>query len=397
MKKFIAVACMLALFVVSSGLFAQEEEKPAPALKFSGEYVTGISIQTPNEGDTQAKWWNDDAGASRLRLNLLYESDIGGMKARIQQSLDPSSDVTVTTKDNNDDDVETSAKLALGGHVAIGGWAYGWVNLLDKMVVISAGKIDDNIWGTGGVVDSNFDAVSGVRLAVAPIDGLSLGLAVPFAQGDGQEVSLPFKNMNFGAKYTAPAFSVAVGLKLNAKLNSADEEETGTEVLFGVNVPLGAITANLTGYFGTGDVLSKDQIKDSSDKNMPGFRIAPKVSFAQDAISAYAQVSAKIDTESDDGRRISVAKEDGDAAIGFEVGGDYKVTSAIKPYLKLGSDNVSYLDPNGIWAKLGVEFALGNGVTVDVFDKISKIGGDVDVYGKTAQVNQVQVNFKWAF
>lgn len=380
MKKFIAVACMLALFVVSSGLFAQEEEKPAPALKFSGEYVTGVSIQTPNEGDTQAKWWNDDAGASQLQLNLLYESDIGGMKARIQQSLDPEIDTTASG---------SSSKVTLGGHVALGGWAYGWVNLLDKMVVISAGKIDDNIWGTGGVTDYDFDAVSGVRLAINPIDGLSLGLAVPFAAGD-QEVSLPFKNMNFGAKYAAPAFSASVGLKLND-----DGDKTGTEVLFGVNVPLGVITANVTGYFGTGDVLSKDQI--GKNPNQPGFRIAPKVSFAQDAISAYAQVSAKIDTESDDSREIPDTKEDGDASIGFEVGGDYKVTSVIKPYLKLGSDNVSYLDKTGIWAKLGVEFALGNGITVDVFDKISKIGGDVDIYGKTAQVNQVQVNFKWAF
>jgi hypothetical protein len=359
-------------------------------LKFSGEYVTGVSIQTPKEGDTQAKWWHDDAGASRLRLNLLYESDIGGIKGRIQQSLDPSIDVTTSSPGS-------PSSVVLGGNVAVGGWAYGWVNLLDKMVVISAGQIEDGIWGVGGVVDTNFDAVKGVRLAVNPIDGLSLGLAVPFAQGGGEEVSLPFKNMNFGAKYATPAFSVALGLKLNAKAKTAtDDEKTGVDVAFGVNVPLGAITVNLTGYFATGDIINKDKIGNTGG-NQPGFLIGPKVSFDQDAISAYAQANIKIDTESDDSRSLPNTKEDGDTSIGFEVGASYKVTSEIKPYLSLGSDNVSYLDKPGIWVKLGADFSLGNGISIGIFDKISRLGGDADVYGKTENVNQVQVNFGWAF
>jgi hypothetical protein len=351
-------------------------------LKFSGEYVTGVSIQTPKEGDTQAKWWHDDAGASRLRLNLLYESDIGGIKGRIQQSLDPS--ISIEGSDTT-----------FSGNIAFGGWAYGWVNLLDKMVVISAGQIDDNIWGIGNVADFNFDAVKGVRLAVNPIDGLSLGLAVPFVQG-GEEVSLPFKNMNFGAKYGTSAFTAKLNLKLNAK-DVSGEEKTGVEAGFEVGVPLGAITVNLTGYFATGDVISKDKITDTDKKNQPGFLIGPKVSFDQDAISAYAQANIKIDTKSDDKRIISTAKEDGDTSIGFEVGASYKVTSEIKPYLSLGSDNVSYLDKNGVWVKLGADFSFGNGISIGVFDKISRLGGDADVYGKTENVNQVQVNFGWAF
>jgi hypothetical protein len=389
MKKFIAVTSMLAFFAVSSGLFAQEEneeEKSAPVLKFSGEYVTGVSIQTPNEGDTRAVWWHDDGGASRLRLNLLYESDIGGMKGRIQQSLNPE----FTMKIAGSDDL----KFTMLDHVAIGGWAYGWINLLDKMVVISAGKIDDSIWGTGGVADVSFDGVSGVRLAVAPIDGLSLGLAVPFAPGNGQELSVPFKNMNFGVKYTASAFTAAVNAKLNSDGNETDEK-TGVDLGFGVNVPLGAITVDLSGYFSTGDVINKDKI--SGSPNQPGFLIGPKVSFKQDAISAYAQLKAKIDTESDDGRPISGTEKDGDASIGFELGGDYEINSEIKPYLNFGSDNVAYLDLNGLYVKLGVKFTLGNGISVDIFDKIRRIGADEDVYKTEGKVNQVQVNFTWAF
>jgi hypothetical protein len=377
MKKYIAITSALALFAVSSGLFAQEaaESEPAPALKFSGEYVTGVNIATPGSGDTTAKLWHDDGGASRLQLNLEYATDTGGVKGRIQQALNASSTY------------------------ASDGWAYGWVNLFDKKAVISAGQIDDALWGNGGVIDTNLDAIQGVRFAVFPIDGLSFGFSLPLAYS-AITLENTFKNIIFGTKYASKIFSVSVA----AKLNADEDDNTGVDLIFGVNVvPSSAIAINLSGYFGTGDVIAKDTIGsydsdgDSTTKNdslnLPGFRIVPKVTFTQDALSVYAYLDVKLDTDDTAFKKIAVAEADGDPAIGFRVHGQYAVTPVIKPYVRVGSDNVAYFAGNGLYVRLGSEFVLGNGISLNVWDHIKGIAKD----GDDQITNTVQVNFTWAF
>jgi hypothetical protein len=55
---------------------------------------------------------------------------------------------------------------------------------------------------------------------------------------------------------------------------------------------------------------------------------------------------------------------------------------------------VSYFKGNGLYARVGSDFALGNGVTFTIYDHIAKIGADEDIEKMT---NAVQLNFKWEF
>ncbi|MDR3303746.1 MAG: hypothetical protein LBS86_04980, partial [Treponema sp.] len=207
MKNRIAIYSALALLIVSSGLFAQEAE-PKPlakeGLQFSGGMFTGVRVVSDSDMST-AQVWHDDVGNS-WKLGILYETEVGGAKARLQWKRPD-------LWDNN-------------GYTTWDNFAYGWVNMFGGLAVLSAGMIDDGLWGTGNVVDSTFDNVKGLRLEVKPMDGLSLGFAIPIILGDGsrdgdgynkkyQLLALPFMNMDFGAKYGTDAFTVVFGLKLS--------------------------------------------------------------------------------------------------------------------------------------------------------------------------------------
>jgi hypothetical protein len=65
----------------------------------------------------------------------------------------------------------------------------------------------------------------------------------------------------------------------------------------------------------------------------------------------------------------------------------------IKPYIRLGSDNVAYLDGNGIWVRLGSSFALSHGVSIEAYDNIGGIGKD----GDDTISNTVQLTLTVAF
>jgi hypothetical protein len=173
----------------------------------------------------------------------------------------------------------------------------------------------------------------------------------------------------------------------------------------GVDVPLGAITANLTAFFATGYAISPDKIGGGSyditqawnGRNMRGLRFGPKVSFAQDAISAYAQLNVVIDMDDQyDFAEADPTKED-QGKLGFEAQGKYKISELMTPHLTLGSDNMMYFAGNGLWVKVGLDFSLGHGISASVYDKIDKIGTDADKHPDKKTANIVQLNFAWEF
>ena len=98
--------------------------------------------------------------------------------------------------------------------------AHGWSSILD-MITIRAGQIDPGIWTVGGAIDENYASGLGVRLEVSPMEGLSLGAFIPFANPGPEVIADNFKDGTaFGFSYAQEGLFEA---SLAFKLYIADE------------------------------------------------------------------------------------------------------------------------------------------------------------------------------
>jgi hypothetical protein len=163
------------------------------------------------------------------------------------------------------------------------------------------------------------------------------------------------------------------------------------EAVFGIKVPtILPVGIDITGAFQSGD--------------NGYFRLAPKVTYAADKLSAYVQGDININigeegaTPGTNYSNFGVTDWekvlDNPASIGFEIGAGYQLTDLIGLYAAIGSANLSYLDGNGLYIKPGATFGFGPNTSIEIFDKISNIGADSD-YLKFA--NQFQIDFVWSF
>jgi hypothetical protein len=401
MKKMLVVLLILS---VAGGMFAADVGE---GFTITGEVKSGFGVfsqddEVDNGDDTYIRAWNNDAGnAFRFRLNFGWAGDVGGTKFRIQ------------ARDDNEGVYTTMAK------------AFGWVNLLDKKIVIWGGHGVDNIYGTAGVVDDNVDGEADlVRLEVRPIDGLSLAFGVPIpilggsiqqdTNGDGKPETLDYSNKvslgntfgasRFGAKFSNDTLTVLVSARLNPGMKGtyyditglgqqevpdANEKDGFVDLVYAVKVPtILPVGIDITGALRTGD----DGF----------FRVAPKVTYAADKLDAHIQGDINMfigDKDKSSGPKgihgFGATEKVDDASIGFELGAGYAITDLIGVYLNLGSDNIGYLDGNGFYAKPGATFDFGPNTAIEVFDKISLLGADSEKGGNIS--NQLQVEFVWKF
>jgi hypothetical protein len=388
MKRVLVFA--LVLFFAGASVFAVDLGN---GLTAAGEIKTGVRVLTEND-DTTVDLYHTDAGGTgfRPRLTLTYTGDWGGAMVRFQN---------------------TQATSGVDLPVA-----YGWANLLGGKIVVAGGALADS-WGlpklSSYVFDPNLDGVTGARVEFKPIDGLSLGVAVPLTQSK-KVIDNVIGDLVFGGLYKSDLFSVVGAVALEPKR----EAKTGTpEVLL-------YTSSDGTNYVSAGkiskveDTSARDAYVDaivgievpvsplniivdarintlSSDTGETGFiRIAPLFRFSSGPLGAHAR--ADILVPNGKGTLPSTAgggkvEKSGDTGIAFRVGGDYAVTDAIKPYLRVGSDNVSYLDGNGLYVQPGFTFTVG-GANIEIFDKINKIAADNNVVKIS---NQFQIDFKWSF
>jgi hypothetical protein len=396
MKKMLVVLLILS---VAGGMFAADVGE---GFTITGEVKSGFGVfsqddELDNGDDTYIQAWNDDAGSiHRVRVNLQWEGDVGGTKIRFQSS-GGSTDVILHQ-------------------------AYGWLNLLDKKIVLWGGHNLAYLFNTGGVQDAWFDSGDLVRLEVRPIDGLSIAANVPVPLG-GQDVSgfstnnqmslgNTFGALGFGAKYSNDTFTALAYFKLNpgakgtyfgvtgdtdgdgireplgkVEVPSANEVDGFVEAVYAIQVPsILPVGIDITGSFKSGD--------------NGHFRVAPKLTYAADKFDAHVQGDINMDISSDTAAPDSDlanfgAREEDDASIGFELGVGYAISDIIGLYLNLGSKNIGYLDGNGLYAKPGATFAFGPNTSIEVFDKISLLGADSKIAGNIH--NQFQVEFVWSF
>jgi hypothetical protein len=309
------------------------------------------------------------------------------------------------------------------------------------MVVVYGGKGLDDLWGLGklseNVFDPSVDGVDGVRIAVKPIAGLSLGYALPF-KSTGEPLGDVFGSSVFGALYKSDLFSIALSAALKpgtdkvkageqgknweVKWNDPDWEvvdkpsagadalDPWVRILAGVEVnPIAGLLVIVDGDIDTRKARD-DKNKAINDRN--GYiRIGPFVQYSTGPLAAHVQGDITIRNDGygkNNGKALKGEKikdylgyldnivkfeggkdaktEDwvpvekiGDPIVAVELGASYGITETINAYLNLGSDNVLYplgtedVPGSGIYAKPGVKIALGSS-SIEIFDKINGIG-----------------------
>jgi hypothetical protein len=365
MKKLLVFA--LVLVIAGAAAFAIDLGN---GLEIDGQIMTGVKVETPVDpsGDTKVSLEHSDATHSNQYhpfVGFRYTADWGGARVRF--------DVNHTT-------VLLSPLDGSVYPVTIMPIAYGWVNLLESKIVISAGTIAEAIWGLGelssNVFDPDFDGVKGVRVAFNDlVDGLSFGCALPVPIPGGLDISPVmeptspiaigdmFGSAVFGAKYISSVFSAVAALDL------VPEAETGNDpyvdAIIGIEVPLAPVS-----------VIVDARIDTQKDDGY--VRIGPRIGFSSGQLSAFG--FGDINIYNDDNK---------DPTIGARLGAAYEVLKGVSPFLWVGSNDVADFEVSGLYARAGVNLGLGN-CSIGIFDHFDGLGGK-----KTT--NRFQIDFKWTF
>jgi hypothetical protein len=232
MKRIAAVLIVALAAFAAGGLFAQE-------VTLSGELKTGLYMEQETIGnlDPIAKGGmtnNDgDSGSSEGRLRMDFSSVYGNMGLRVRFQIEPES---------------------LGPFTPTWSFAYGYGNLFDDQLTISAGLLGESPWGTGGpklrsdpesreYIAYNkmsgdpytaSEGLMGIRFEYKPsfIPGLNVG----FVLNQPDQVAIAWQDQTFGdvlgesvigVSYQNDYFAVRVGYRFDSKAdaysNKADE------------------------------------------------------------------------------------------------------------------------------------------------------------------------------
>jgi hypothetical protein len=389
MKK--VVAAILTASLVAGGLFALDLGN---GLKIDGIVATGVRVETQDDGDSDTKdpiesGYNadnqDTAGVPvRAQITFAYTTDQAGIKIRLR------------------DDITT------GKGTFVAQYAYGWANLFDNLATVYAGRIGPaaDIWGNGVVsntiIDKNNEDSFGTaaRLEVKPIDGLSLGVifALP---SDGVAIGDWFGGLGIGAKYNSDAFGAVASVRLFPEVENVSD--SWARLLFAVKANLDPLTIAVEGEYASNDKDGKN--------GEGGFGIGPVINFAiSDALSAHVQglYYTSNDTIKDGGDKDNTSdlqvngafetegKEDDKAtSFSFEAGVGYDLGNGLDVYFNLGSDNITYIDGNGLYIQPGLNKKLSDNAAIKLWDKINGLGADEDIYGKA--LNTLQLDFAFTF
>ncbi|GHV09675.1 hypothetical protein FACS189485_22470 [Spirochaetia bacterium] len=391
MRKILSV--LLILGFVAGGVFAADL---GDGWTIGGEVKAGVNVKS-YDGDTFFSAHNMDAGkALRARLNFKYDSDIGGFSVRLQ-AINPDSRFPSMIFVDEDGNTLEGYKIADPITAVSLPFAEGYANLFNNKVRVVGGQMDTNAWGLGGLAknafDPNLDNGLGARVEVKPIDGLNVGLMLPLPTIANPYPITDAFNIVFGALYKAPVFQADAAVKIYGGDKDVVGYDPYIDLIAGVDVPLTNLGLNIVVDFRL----------ESGDKGY--FAIGPRVDYAKDALSAFGRIRVA-QAQKDRGKKGEhsgeVEKGD-DLSFGFELGADYKITSTITPYIRVGSDNVAWLDGNGLYIKPGATFALGPNTSIEIFDRIKNIGADgdlLDATGKSRNLkvqNDIQVDFVWSF
>lgn len=198
MKKILAVA-MAALVGVLA--FAEDDE----GLYVGGYIRAGIADNVSDTVFTTSEWMGGGyfGGHSRLRLNIDYSKQAGGVTFRFEENK------------FNDNFFEL-------GNIK---WLMGYANFCDGQIIAEGGILKDRFTNTDGWEDMAIDGGRGARVVFAPsfVEGLFLTAQISdvfasyYDHNDSDKSGLPKFNADlfgFSAKYATDPFYVTGGLSL---------------------------------------------------------------------------------------------------------------------------------------------------------------------------------------
>ena len=337
MKKALIVLLILA---VAGGLFAQE-------VSWTGEVDTGIRIDIKD--DNPVKGDDDDGHAVKYSLGATYDADDWGLKI-------------------------AGGGKNTGGYAMAFDNAYGWMFLSDKLLKLSAGKIDDAAWGNGGETDTDVDTGPGIRLEVLPIDGLSVGAFFTYpAPAKGAEkpdgvsagkLSNFFQQTAFGFKYGADTFTVDAALRLFSEEDAyTTTNDTDAKFIFGFGFTgIQSLAVYVDGVFDhvlkmsdVGEEEIWESVKFTGIDNL-GLKLTLGEGFVKSFELDWFKAKVAIDYAVSDTTSVGVdgngkmaknAKDDlAFASWGFDVWGKYELGGAwVKGILGVDGYTKDYLKP----------------------------------------------------
>lgn len=217
MKK--TMILLLAVVIIAGAGFAQE-------LTFSGEVKSGVYWENMKEGDGESKDTaqlgnNDDAGypgPGRIRLNAELKKAAIGFKVRWETS-------------------------AFQNNIAPNwSYAYAYGNFINDQIKLSAGKLGDSPWATGGyeINSSLDDGKAGLRTEVKPgfLPGLNLGFVLNEAdatlgQADKTVETLLGETI-IGVSYVHEFFEVRFAYRFDSKNDMNLLKDEGSKFVYRV-------------------------------------------------------------------------------------------------------------------------------------------------------------------
>jgi hypothetical protein len=227
MKRIFLVFVTVMFIVGGTGVFAQGLETGGGSLTFNGKIASGVSfdIDSTNNKDGTFQMLNmsypDNPYRNSLRADLYtaFTKGNGGFKFALRA-----------------DDVIN--RISGGGGLYSVPYAFGWLDLLNNKFRITGGKIEDNVWGTMGLVNATITA-AGVRLEARPVDGLNAGVffvvpggtSIPQSTTKFASPKQTFMETIIGARYYSRMFWASALLQLDSdfdRLTPAIDPTGGT-------------------------------------------------------------------------------------------------------------------------------------------------------------------------
>jgi hypothetical protein len=340
MKKLGALS--LVLLIVASALFADD------GLALSGEVKANLLIRKQGDNDATVRG-DTDGNPGRAQFGFAWTKEHFEAKWMLRMA-------------GNGGTFDTAAIIP---------YAYATGKFLNDQIRISVGGIDGALWGSGGVTDASYDAVSGARFELAPaiVDGLSVGFFLP---GSAElKIGDYFPELGFGARFAKDdLIDIRLAYKGDGDGDDNPGSQSGGSFLYGVNPTiLGTFVPGLSlkvdgafrGLGGDPENFYTTGIKEYTIKN--GVQIA----FDNGTLNTYVNVFHEV--WKDQGTTIGIVPEV-----------SYKVTPWLRPglyaefFLRTYEDTVktaykagSGEDPaafDRLFVKVYAEFTLGNGFTL---------------------------------
>jgi len=257
MKK--VALSLLALSVLAVGAFAEDAAAPAPALKFSGYYNSGLDADFTDGVGSYYAYAHDYGTAGAIgRLNGVYDATTWGFKFRFQEK-----DWTSISYD----------------------YAFGWVKPIDGLK-IDGGLVSD---GTLDQLDWNGERhLKGKGLnAYYSIAGFTAGAAAFVSSTSDDTLGAAF-----GAKYALDkTFAAVVSAKLADKAVDSFDVSASLDAVPGLTFTAGYVATGLaTTKFDFVDVYATYAITDAFSATVLAYDYLKETSFEITPSVAYVVV-----------------------------------------------------------------------------------------------------------